>query len=153
MSKFIQIFTAICFLTLFSPFLHAQNDVDFISVKLFESGYDATPQSERHYSTHFDKSASRYIFYEASVRNNLYNVRSNSVKIYAEFYKPDGSLMADPVLEYTLPSDWATADLWHGWGWAERGNWETGRYRLVLYVNHEKLAELYFTIQGDDWDY
>jgi hypothetical protein len=153
MHRFLKIFQSFIFLTVISSVVHAQNDVDFMNVKLFETGHDAVPQSERYYTTHFSKSTSKYIFYEAEVRNNLYNIKSNSLKLYAEFYGPDGTLMGDPVLEYTIPSDWATAYLWHGWGWNESGNWDAGRYRLVLYINHEKLTEIYFTIEDDDWDY
>jgi len=124
-----------------------------MTVKLFQTGYEALPQSERFYTTHFLKSTTKYIFYEAIVRNNLYYVKSNNVKVYAEFYKSDGSIMGDPVLEYTIPSDWETAYLWHGWGWNEPGNWDPGRYKLVLYIDHQKLTEIYFTIYDDDWDF
>jgi hypothetical protein len=147
MNKFYKISVFISLLLIFSPIiLHAQNDVDFIGVKLFETGYDAVPQSERVYSTHFSKSNTRYIFYEAEVRNNLYNVRSNTVKIYAEYYKADESLFGDPAFEYTIPSDWSTAYLWQGWGWNEPGNWETGRYKVVLFIAGKRLTEIYFTI-------
>lgn len=137
----------------FFSIVKAQNDVDFISVKLFETGYEAVSQSERFYTTVFNKSTARYIYFEAEVRNNLYDVKSNTVKIYAEYYKPDGTLFGDPNVEYTIPPDWSTAYLWNGWGWNEPGNWDTGTYKIVLFNGGQKLTEIYFRISDDKWDY
>jgi len=147
MNKFLKIFTYISLSIVFSPgLLNAQSDVDFMGVKLFETPYDILPQSDRVYTTHFKKFQTEYIAFEAEMRNNLYNIRSNTVKIYSEYYKSDGTLVGEPVVEYTLPSDWETAYLWTGWGWKEPGNWETGRYKVILLMDGKKLTEMYFTV-------
>jgi hypothetical protein len=53
MHKFLKIFQSIIFLMVISSVVHAQNDVDFMNAKLFETGHDAVPQAERYYTTHF----------------------------------------------------------------------------------------------------
>jgi len=154
MNKSFKISAGISLLVLLLPvLLRGQNDVDFVSVKLFETGYTAVPQSERVYSTHFSKSDARYIFYEVELNNNLYKVENNNVRINAEYYNFEDSLVGDPVLDHTVPPDWETAYLWHGWGWTEPGNWATGRYRVVLFIDNKKLAEIFFSIYDEDWNY
>jgi len=153
MNKLLKLSFGIPFsVLLVSQLLFAQNNVTYKSIKLFESGYNLVPQSERVYSTHFSKDETRYIYYEIELTNNLYSVRDNPISMTAKFYKPDGSLMGEPVLDYTILSDWETAYLWHGWGWQDAGNWETGTYRVVINIGNRRIAETLFSVYDNYWD-
>jgi hypothetical protein len=137
---------AFFYLVVFPVLLFAQRDVDLISLKLFESGYNPPPRDERYYTTSFDRDDTRYIFYEVHLDNNLYNIRDNSLKIQAKYYYPNGSLMSDPILRKTMYSDWETGYFWHGWGWDDSGNWEEGRYTIEIYIDGRYVTEKKFTV-------
>jgi hypothetical protein len=149
MNKFLKISVGIILLT--PLVLFGQNNVVFQCIKLFESGYETIPQSERVYSTHFAKEDTRYVDYEIEFKNNLYNVRDNTVTVKAFFYKPDGSLFGDPTDDYSIPSNWETAYIWKGWGWKDEGNWEIGTYRLVIYLDNKKATETLFSVYDKYW--
>ena len=120
--------------------------VIFKDLKFFESGYTAPETANRVYSTRFSKSATRYVFYQVRLENKLWKIRDNPIKVHAKYYYPDGSIMGEPVLEYTIPSDWEIAELHHGWGWREAGEWSQGKYRVELFIDGNQVAMDYFTI-------
>ena len=139
------------FILLVPILILAQNNISFQEIRFFESGVDAPPLSDRVYTTYFTTSESRYIYYELHVKNNLYNIRSNQVSIIAKYYKPDGTLMGEPVLNYTIPPEWDVAYLWHGWGWNNAGNWTPGTYRIVIYMDNVKITEALFSVYDKYW--
>lgn len=127
----------------------ASNAVEFQELKFFEAGYTPPAQEEREFSTRFAKSKTRYIWYQVNTKNLNYNIGENAVEIHARYYKPDGSLFGEPILKYTIPSDWEYANLWHSWGWNDSGNWEPGTYRVELLKDGESFGKGSFTISGD----
>ncbi|MEK7448538.1 MAG: hypothetical protein AAB019_03535 [Planctomycetota bacterium] len=124
--------------------------IEFKSLKFFESDHaNIIPRDQRKYDTTFSQRNTRYVYYEVGLKNLLSNVRKNNVLIIAKYYKPDGSLMGSPELKYEIPADWEGTDLWHGYGWKEAGHWESGLYRVELWVNNAKFGEGRFTIGGN----
>lgn len=152
MKKFL---TTFFFLIVFPVLLFAQRDVDLITLKLFEAGYNPPDRDDRYYTTSFDKDDTRYIYYEIHLENNHYRVRDNDLKIQAKYYYPGGRLMSDPVLRKTMYSDWETGYYWHGWGWEKPGNWEEGRYTVEIYINGRYITQKKFTVYDsrNDRDY
>jgi hypothetical protein len=124
--------------------------ITFQKLQFFESAYTPSELGKRQYATHFAKRTARYVYYEVSVINQWYQQKENHVTISAKYYKPDGSLFGEPVLNYTLPPEWQDTFLWHSWGWNEPGNWTPGIYKVELWVAGEKFAEGKFTIVGDN---
>ncbi|MEW6670286.1 MAG: hypothetical protein AB1427_01200 [Thermodesulfobacteriota bacterium] len=120
--------------------------VIFKGIKFFESGFTAPEIANRVFNFQFSKNTTRYVFYQVSLENKLWKIRDNPVKVQARYYYPDGRLMGEPVLEYTVPSDWDIAELHHGWGWNDPGNWPQGKYRVELFIGGNKIAMDYFTI-------
>jgi hypothetical protein len=145
----------VIFLCLLGEMASGQYDSDtisFQSMRFFESGHNAVPQSQRQYSSSFSKASSRYIFYELYVKNWLYQVRDNPVQITAHYYYPNGTLFGSPVLNYTISRNWDYAYLWHGWGWPDKGNWTTGKYRVEIFFGDTKVTDAYFTLYEGYYD-
>lgn len=90
---------------------------------------------------------SRYIFTLVSVKNGKWNIEDQQVNIYLRYYRSNGEMFGDPVIEYQIPQEWASARLWSGWGWPDPGNWQPDRYRVELWLdNNKKIGESYFTV-------
>jgi|WetSurMetagenome_2_1015567.scaffolds.fasta_scaffold209765_2 hypothetical protein len=123
-------------------------EISFISLKFFEGGDVPVDRDKRIYLKNFDKSNTRRIYYEIGINNLDYNKYDNPIELKAKYYRPDGTLFGEPVLNKTIPPDWETADLWHGWGWAEPGNWGPGNYKVEIYYKNILFAEGYFTINS-----
>lgn len=124
----------------------ASGTLMYRDVKFFESGYNATPQEQRVYREQFPASNTRYVFYELAVTNRLYQVRNQVSDIVAVYYDVQGNEFGRVALNYEVPAAWAEADLWHGWGWDQPGNWKAGRYTVDLYVSGELAARKSFEI-------
>lgn len=131
------------------PLTYSAPTIDFKALRFFEGGLNPPEKKQRLYDSRFSKKIARYVYYEIDVRNLLWNIRDNPVAITARYYKPDGSLFGEPVLNYTIPRDWETVYLWHSWGWDAPGNWGLGTYRVELIVSNKKIAEGQFTIYDD----
>lgn len=119
-----------------------------IDIRFFESPYDAAPLEQRGYYTSFSQSSTRYIFAEVYVENKLWGREDVRVRLDFKYYKPDGSLFGEVPFEHTIPMAEQWYYLWQGWGWADAGYWETGRYRVEVWNGSRKLGENYFTITG-----
>ncbi|MBI4835217.1 MAG: hypothetical protein HY811_10455 [Planctomycetes bacterium] len=116
-------------------------------IKFFEASKAEVPDAtKRKYSFEFDRDLSRYVYFELTVQNKLYGKQDNKVKIDAKYYYPDGNLMGEPVLEYTIPQSWDVALLHQGYGWDEPGQWPLGTYRVEFFTGGEKLGEKSFTV-------
>jgi hypothetical protein len=118
--------------------------VSLTQIRFFEGGENI--DSGRIYNTSFAKSSARYIYTEVTLDNHWYNVQDNPVSLVLKYYKEDGSLFGEPVHSYTIPMSWDVAELWKGWGWADAGWWDTGRYRVEIWNAGVQLGVNYFNI-------
>jgi hypothetical protein len=41
---------------------------------------------------------------------------------------------------------WDVAELWKGWGWADAGWWDPGKYTVEVWNGAVKLGESYFDV-------
>lgn len=87
----------------------------------------------------FDRRDARYIYTLVSLKNLAWRSDDQDVVIHLRYYRDDGSLVGDPVIEYRVPRDWEYAELWNGWGWPDAGNWESGSYRVELWLDDRRL--------------
>ena len=141
-----KLLLTVILMLLFPLSVYSQPDLEFISLKLFETGYNTVPRSERYYTTYFSKDDARYIGYEIYLKNNLYNIRDNNFNIKAKYYYPDGSLMGAPEMNKTMPYDWESGYFWHSWGWDDPGNWKVGTYTIEIYIDGRYITQQQFTI-------
>jgi hypothetical protein len=123
--------------------------LQFESMKFFESGYTAPPESQRQYKTDFPRSTARYINFLVGAKNLLYRNRTHKPHVSGRYYYPDGTFFGEAKLSVDIPSDWEIADLWTGWGWDEPGRWSVGTYRVEIFFGNMKVGEGKFTIYDD----
>jgi hypothetical protein len=126
--------------------------VRFDKMGFFEASAESTEKapddwSDERLKNTFRKSDARYIFTLVSLKNRLWQKQEQDISINVRYYHADGRLFDVAVINYTIPAEWEHAELWNGAGWPEPGNWETGRYRVELWVNDKhKIGESYFTM-------
>jgi hypothetical protein len=126
--------------------------VRFDQMGFFEGSAESTEKapddwSDERLKNTFRKSEARYIFTLVSLKNRLWQKQEQDVSINIRYYHADGRLFDVAVINYTIPAEWEHAELWNGSGWPEPGNWETGRYRIELWLNdNQKIGESHFTV-------
>lgn len=123
--------------------------LQFESVKFFEGGFTAPPDSQREYKTQFPKSATRYVFFSVGAKNLLYRNRLQKPLVVGRYYNPDGSFRGEGKVNVDIPPDWEKTDLWGGWGWDNSGNWPVGTYRVEILFGNTKVGEGTFSIYDD----
>ena len=124
-------------------------EVGFEFLKFFESGQVIPEGAGFNYTTRFPKSKTRYVNYLVGVKNLLWNVENQRPLIIGRYFDPEGSLLAEVEASVDIPSAWENADIFHGWGWDEPGNWAEGTYRLEILFGSKKISEKKFTVYND----
>ena len=126
--------------------------VEFDRMAFFEAGDGAgerPPQDwdDPRYRDRFPRDETRYIFTMVSLKNMRWELEDQHVSLQLRYYRSDGRLFGDPMIDYAVPQDWEYAELWNGWGWPEPGAWEPDRYRVELWLDSRKrIGAGYFTI-------
>jgi tetratricopeptide (TPR) repeat protein len=123
--------------------------VEYQSIRLFESPRIAADLSQRDYRDSFLQSGTRYVWYEIYLKNLLWNIRDQSIKLTAKYYKPDGTIMGEPVLTYNIPKEWDYGYLWHALGWEAPGNWTPGIFFIEIYMEDTCVTRKSFSILDD----
>lgn len=133
-------------------FVTLTGGVRFEQLGFYEAGEDGMEQPPESWSDarlrkRFAQSEARYIFAMLKLKNLKWNIEDQDVKIHLYYYRPDGEMFGDPVIDYSVPADWETIELWSGWGWPEAGSWHPGRYRVELWLDDvQKIGQGHFDI-------
>ena len=81
------------------------------------------------------------------LKNEKWKTEDQQVNIYLRYYRSNGELFGDPIIDEQISRDWSSVRLWSGWGWPDPGNWQPDRYRVEIWLdNNQKIAESHFTI-------
>ncbi len=114
-------------------------------LRIYEGGYDVTPYEKRVYRDRFDRTSTRYLWWEL---NLAYPKLTSKIEfdIDAVYYNSDGSVFARQTKNAHVDAEWTES--WHtfGHGWKDAGHWTPGKYRLDLYVKGNKVASRSFEI-------
>ncbi len=121
-----------------------KSQVEFVSMKFFESGATAPAESEREFALKFSKSESRYIFAQINIKN--LKRAQQTFKLRAEYYRPNGSYMGGPEKTFTIASDTTTRNYLVGWGWPTSGHWSKGVHKVKLYIDNMLVGTKEFTV-------
>ncbi len=127
----------------------SKGSLEYEFVQLFEGGEFAKSGADTAYNEYFPKSSTRSIYFLVGVKNKLWKVRNQKSNIHGMFYRPDGSFFGRANIEKDILSTWENSDLSSGWGWLVPGNWETGQYRVEVFIDNKSVAEKNFTIFDD----
>ncbi|MDR4497108.1 MAG: tetratricopeptide repeat protein [Candidatus Scalindua sp.] len=119
-----------------------------VSLRFFESGYNLPSREKRIYVNRFDKSKTRYVYWELELEFSAPGSRRNLV-IEQLWYRPDGALLVNQqTTGIAIEADWTRLYYSHSYGWRDTGNWPEGSYRVDLYVVGQKVASGTFEIYG-----
>lgn len=133
----------------YSANLQAQSTVVFQELTFYEEGGNVDTTPDPTYVTDFPQSSTRYIYFNVTIRNLLYGVRSHTPDILGKFYKSDGTYLGESSAGVLLGSEFDIAYLSNGWGWEEPGYWDPGTYRVDVLIDGAKIAEKQFSIYAD----
>ena len=116
-------------------------------VHFFEAPPGQPPEkSQRVYRSSFESQSTRAVYWEVGLTHPAPGERID-FRIEARWYKPDGSQMAQQMVDrYVLPG-WSNSYHNLGWGWAAAGHWAPGSYRVDLYVQSTRVASGTFRIE------
>ncbi len=115
-------------------------------LQFFESSHDkALDKNQRVYTTQFDHTAARSIYWEIDLSYPQPGRRID-FNLDAYWYKPDGSLLRHQVLPAYVEATWK--DSWHtlGYGWVDAGHWPLGLYRVEIQFKGVRVVSGSFQI-------
>jgi len=115
------------------------------ALKFFEGSTNAPPREQRVYANRFDKSKTRYIFWELNLEHPAQG-HPVDFSIEAIWYRPNNSVLRRQTLQTSLEADWTWSYHQWGFGWDKPGNWEVGSYQVDLYVDGKKVASDVFEV-------
>jgi hypothetical protein len=121
------------------------------SLRFYESGYDALPREQQVYAPRFAKDTTRYIHWELNLQYPAPG-RRIEFQITAIYLRDNGTPAWEEIHRQTgdaaVEGEWTETT--HGWGYGfdNPGNWESGSYRVDLYIDGKQLASAPFAISG-----
>ncbi|MBN1538229.1 MAG: hypothetical protein JW908_15935 [Anaerolineales bacterium] len=116
------------------------------SMRFYENDAQLTPYDQRVYAITFNSTIARYIKWELKLDHRQPGQRIDFI-IHSVYYKADGSIFFEEDSDHFVESDWTSSTQSRGVGWDEAGNWEKGKYTVVLYINNIEIARESFLIQ------
>jgi uncharacterized caspase-like protein len=116
-------------------------------VKFFEGPYHYPPKEQRVYNRNFSRTMSRYIWWELNLEHPAAGRRID-YKIESIWYGTHGNEFFRDSLDAYVNPDSRTSWWAKGYGWREfsSSNWQTGSYRVDIYIDGEKIASDTFNI-------
>ena len=135
-----------------SAIANIDNPVEFVELGFFEGAetVEAPNWDNQQFKASFSKSRTRYIHTLISLKNKLWQVDQQVVYITVRYYHSDGRLLAEPVINTTVSADWEFVNLWAGWGSEAENQWESGQYRVELWLdNSKKIGEGFFQVKSN----
>jgi hypothetical protein len=119
-------------------------------IAFFESGRDVPKESQRHYSTYFAKSTSRFIMTQVDFRNLLYNRNKQTHEVTLQYYGSTGNLLGETKKSAIIKPEWEHCGYCNGIGWEQKGEWSEGKYTVHVLIDGEKMGRAGFSILNDD---
>ncbi|MHC4535553.1 MAG: FecR family protein [Planctomycetota bacterium] len=117
-------------------------------LRFFESPIKAAAYEQRKYATRFSKSATRYIFWEMTLKYPAPG-RITEFDIDTIWYRQDGNVLGNQKMKTRVEPKWTSTIHANSWGAASFGNWPPGNYRVEIYIKGQEIARGYFQIDAD----
>lgn len=116
------------------------------NVKLFAAGPKQPAVNERKYNDKFPQKNVQYIYTEISYKNAFYHLKDGEVNLVIQYYKPDGSLLAENKRTAHPKKEWATPLFTDKWGYEQPGQWQPGIYKIKVLIEGDLAGEYSFEI-------
>ncbi len=124
-------------------------DIDLRLIHFYESGYQPAAKGQRRYVSLLPRSSTRFVYWEITVHNKLYQVRDHTYTVVARWYRPNGSLLGTSQQNFLVRSGWSNAWISHGKGYRTPGRWAPGKYKVDILVDGSLFARRQFLIYDD----
>jgi len=111
------------------------------SVKTFEGGNQAPEENSRYYTSYFNQSNTRSVYFHFNFTQVKYNTLTT---INYKIYRPNGSVMTNTRTPILMQSGWDRC--WTGYGWSTYGNWPKGQYRYEVSIGNSSPVSGTFNI-------
>lgn len=123
-------------------------NAEVTKLRFYEADDDSVTYGQRDYRAEFQKSSTRYIWWEITLEYPIKSPRTN-FEVLAIYYKSDGSIYAQQTTrDFYIDPVFTSVAYTYGWGWNEPGNWPVGIYRAEIFIKDQKVASASFSITG-----
>lgn len=111
----------------------------------YETGSTALSRGKRQYSTVFFQPEARYISWELSLTHPPLP-KDTTVQVQYAYYDEHGALIGKYQTGIALNRQTTATFANMGWGWAEEGNWQAGKYEVSISFADSVVAKGGFAI-------
>ena len=98
-------------------------------IRFYEGGPSTFLKKDRRFAAEFSHQTSRFIYCQVDMGNVLWQEKDRPYNFVWQYINPDGSLLAEISMPFTVRKEWETAWVSQSWGWNEPGHWPPGDYR------------------------
>jgi hypothetical protein len=133
------------------PSFDTNKNIIATTVKFFEGGNNAPIKTNRVYSSQFNKSTSRFIYWELSVKSQLLK-QDQILNLKFEYYDSSGKYYGGGSNDkgmFIIKANTDTSEFFWSSGWDTQGNWAPGKYNAYIYINDVKVSSSQFEIIDD----
>jgi len=121
-------------------------NAEISSLRFYEGSDAGVALDQRNYSQEFSRANSRYIYWELYLTYPKVQ-RRKEFNVQAQYFTVDGELMGTSEKNFSVEPGWTSSYHYYGFGWPEPGKWTPGNYRVVLFVQGERVMEGSFSIR------
>lgn len=116
------------------------------TLRFFEKAQgEQIAEGQRQFADRFKSSNTRTVAWELSLAHPPAG-RQQRFTIRSICYAPDGSIFGQGELSSYVEANWGKSTHVYGWGFQEPGLWQTGTYRVELFIDGRKVAAGSFKI-------
>jgi hypothetical protein len=115
------------------------------SLRFYEGDVEGFGAGFRDYRAAFSRAESRLIWWELNF-DYPDPGRRIDFSVEAVYYLPDGREMGRNTTAFHFQPGWTSSQHTNGYGYRDRGGWQPGIYRVVLFVDGARIAEGRFSI-------
>lgn len=116
-------------------------------IRFYEGGPSNFPKKDRRFTTEFSRKTSRFIYCQVDMGNGLWQEKNRPYTFVWQYINPNGSLLAEISMPFTVRKEWETAWVSQSWGWNEPGNWPPGDYTVIIVVDGRLFGKETFSIR------
>jgi hypothetical protein len=124
----------------------SHEDARLAAIKFYESGDENVALDQRVYALAFSAKTARYINWEVTIDYDCPPLQREPFIIDVTYYNPDGTVDVQYSSNTYVDTGWWSSIHTDGWGGAEPGTWEVGRYKVTIKVLGVMEATDFFDI-------
>ncbi|MBT8233282.1 MAG: AAA family ATPase [Saprospiraceae bacterium] len=125
------------------------NNLELLSMKLYEGSFDDVPEISRKYLKTFSNDETRYIYSELVFNNKTIKGNYN-IEVFLKFYNQARELKGEVSKIVKIKQKDQQIRVTAGWGSNIKGSWRIGQYTAELVLLDKLVAQLPFEVAFDN---